>query len=37
VSWRGVDVFTIVDWRISRKDVYSGSVTILRELGLLPS
>lgn len=35
LSWRGVDVFTIRDERIARKDVYSDSVTILRELGLL--
>jgi steroid delta-isomerase-like uncharacterized protein len=36
LSWRGVDVFTILGERIVRKDVYSDSVTILRELGLLP-
>ena len=36
VSWRGVDVFTIHGDRIARKDVYSDSVTILRELELLP-
>jgi steroid delta-isomerase-like uncharacterized protein len=36
VSWRGVDVFTIVGGKIARKDVYADSVTILRELGLLP-
>jgi steroid delta-isomerase-like uncharacterized protein len=37
LSWHGVDVFTIRDARIARKDVYSDSVTILRELGLLAS
>ena len=35
LSWHGVDVFTIADGRIARKDVYSDSVTILRGLGLL--
>ena len=35
ISWRGVDVFTIRDGLIARKDVYSDSVTILRAVGLL--
>ena len=35
LSWHGVDVFTVEDGRIARKDVYSDSVTILRGLGLL--
>jgi steroid delta-isomerase-like uncharacterized protein len=35
LTWEGVDVFTIRDGRIARKDVYSDSVTILRAVGLL--
>jgi len=35
ITWRGVDVFTIRDGRIARKDVYSDSVTILRAVGLI--
>jgi steroid delta-isomerase-like uncharacterized protein len=35
LSWRGVDVFTIRDGLVARKDVYSDSVTILRAVGLL--
>jgi steroid delta-isomerase-like uncharacterized protein len=35
LSWEGVDVFTLRDGRIARKDVYSDSVTILRAVGLL--
>jgi steroid delta-isomerase-like uncharacterized protein len=35
ISWRGVDVFTLAQDRIVRKDVYSDSVRILSEAGLL--
>lgn len=35
LSWRGVDVFTVEDGLVARKDVYSDSVTILRAVGLL--
>lgn len=35
LEWRGVDVFTIRDGRIARKDVYSDSLAILRGAGLL--
>jgi ketosteroid isomerase-like protein len=35
ISWPGVDVFSIRDGRILRKDVYSDSVAILRAVGLL--
>jgi steroid delta-isomerase-like uncharacterized protein len=35
IEWRGVDVIPFEDGLIKRKDVYSDSVTILRELGLL--
>ncbi len=35
LEWDGVDLFPIIEGRIARKDVYSDSVTILREVGLL--
>jgi ketosteroid isomerase-like protein len=35
ITWRGVDVFTIRDGGIARKDVYSDSVAILRAVGLI--
>lgn len=35
LSWHGVDVFTMRDGLIARKDVYSDSVTILQAVGLL--
>ena len=35
VQWRGVDVIPFEDGLIKRKDVYSDSVSILRQLGLL--
>lgn len=35
LEWRGVDIFTIDDGRIARKDVYSDSSAILRGAGLL--
>jgi steroid delta-isomerase-like uncharacterized protein len=35
ITWRGVDVFTIRDGCIVRKDVYSDAVTILRSVGLI--
>ena len=35
VSWDGVDVIPFEDGLIKRKDVYSDSVGILRQVGLL--
>jgi steroid delta-isomerase-like uncharacterized protein len=35
VEWRGVDVIPFEDGLIKRKDVYSDSVSILRQVGLL--
>jgi steroid delta-isomerase-like uncharacterized protein len=35
VEWRGVDVIPFEDGLVKRKDVYSDSVSILRQLGLL--
>jgi steroid delta-isomerase-like uncharacterized protein len=35
IAWRGVDVIPFEDGLIKRKDVYSDSVSILRQVGLL--
>ena len=35
VEWRGVDVIPFEDGLVKRKDVYSDSVSILRQVGLL--
>ena len=35
VSWNGMDVIPFEDGLVKRKDVYSDSVTILRQVGLL--
>ena len=35
ISWRGVDVIPLENGLIARKDVYSDSVGILRQVGLL--
>jgi steroid delta-isomerase-like uncharacterized protein len=35
VEWRGVDVIPFEDGLIKRKDVYSDSVSILRQVGLI--
>jgi steroid delta-isomerase-like uncharacterized protein len=35
IEWRGVDVIPFEDGLVKRKDVYSDSVSILRQLGLL--
>jgi steroid delta-isomerase-like uncharacterized protein len=35
VEWDGLDVIPFEDGRIKRKDVYSDSVSILRQVGLL--
>jgi steroid delta-isomerase-like uncharacterized protein len=35
VEWRGVDVIPFEDGGIKRKDVYSDSVSILRQVGLI--
>jgi steroid delta-isomerase-like uncharacterized protein len=35
VEWRGVDVIPFDDGLVKRKDVYSDSVSILRQVGLL--
>ncbi|MGZ5332571.1 MAG: ester cyclase, partial [Solirubrobacterales bacterium] len=36
VTWEGVDVIPFEDGKVKRKDVYSDSVSILRQVGLLP-
>jgi steroid delta-isomerase-like uncharacterized protein len=35
IEWRGVDVIPFEGGQIKRKDVYSDSVSILRQVGLL--
>ena len=35
IEWRGMDVIPMEDGLVKRKDVYSDSVTILRQVGLL--
>ena len=35
VEWRGLDVIPFEDGRVKRKDVYSDSAAILRQVGLL--
>jgi steroid delta-isomerase-like uncharacterized protein len=35
IEWRGVDVIPFEDGLVKRKDVYSDSVSILRQVGLL--
>jgi steroid delta-isomerase-like uncharacterized protein len=35
VAWRGVDVIPFEHGKVKRKDVYSDSVSILRQVGLL--
>jgi steroid delta-isomerase-like uncharacterized protein len=35
VEWDGLDVIPFVDGLVKRKDVYSDSVSILRQVGLL--
>jgi steroid delta-isomerase-like uncharacterized protein len=35
IEWRGMDVIPFQDGRVKRKDVYSDSVSILRQVGLL--
>jgi steroid delta-isomerase-like uncharacterized protein len=35
IEWRGVDVIPFADGLVARKDVYSDSVSILRQVGLL--
>jgi len=35
ISWDGLDVIPFEDGLIKRKDVYSDSVSILRQVGLL--
>jgi steroid delta-isomerase-like uncharacterized protein len=35
VEWHGVDVIPFEDGLVKRKDVYSDSVSILRQIGLL--
>jgi steroid delta-isomerase-like uncharacterized protein len=36
VRWDGLDVIPFEDGLVKRKDVYSDSVSILRQVGLLP-
>jgi steroid delta-isomerase-like uncharacterized protein len=35
IEWKGMDVIPFEDGKIKRKDVYSDSVSILRQVGLL--
>jgi steroid delta-isomerase-like uncharacterized protein len=35
IEWNGMDVIPFKDGKITRKDVYSDSVSILRQVGLL--
>ena len=35
IAWRGVDVIPFEHGKVKRKDVYSDSVSILRQVGLL--
>jgi hypothetical protein len=35
ISWDGLDVIPFENGLVKRKDVYSDSVSILRQLGLL--
>lgn len=35
LEWEGVDIFPIEDGLIARKDVYSDSLSVLRQVGLL--
>ena len=35
ITWKGLDVIPFSDGLVKRKDVYSDSVSILRQLGLL--
>jgi steroid delta-isomerase-like uncharacterized protein len=35
IEWKGVDVIPFEDGKVARKDVYSDSVSILRQVGLL--
>ena len=35
IEWRGIDVIPFENGLVKRKDVYSDSVSILRQLGLL--
>jgi steroid delta-isomerase-like uncharacterized protein len=35
IEWRGADIIAFEDGLVKRKDVYSDSVSILRQLGLL--
>ena len=37
VEWEGLDVISFEDGQVKRKDVYSDSVSILRQVGLLES
>ena len=37
IEWDGIDVIPFEDGLVKRKDVYSDSVSILRQLGLLAS
>jgi steroid delta-isomerase-like uncharacterized protein len=35
IRWEGMDVIPFADGKVKRKDVYSDSVSILRQVGLL--
>jgi steroid delta-isomerase-like uncharacterized protein len=35
IEWKGMDIIPFDDGKVARKDVYSDSVSILRQVGLL--
>jgi steroid delta-isomerase-like uncharacterized protein len=35
IEWKGMDVIPFKDGKVKRKDVYSDSISILRQVGLL--
>jgi steroid delta-isomerase-like uncharacterized protein len=35
IEWKGMDIIPFEDGKVARKDVYSDSVSILRQVGLL--
>ena len=35
IEWKGMDVIPFEDGKVKRKDVYSDSISILRQVGLL--
>jgi hypothetical protein len=37
IEWEGMDIIPFEDGLIKRKDIYSDSISILRQVGLLSS